>query len=83
MLADLGLPRGALGLALAGFNLGVETGQLTLVAVTFPLIYLLQSAPIYRRLILPAGSMVIALVARLWLIERSLDLDLKSLLPAA
>lgn len=35
-LADLGLPDGQRGLALAAFNLGVEAGQLAFVAVAFP-----------------------------------------------
>ena len=37
VLADLGLPQGALLLALVGFNLGVEVGQLAIVGVLVPL----------------------------------------------
>ena len=36
-LADLGLPRGAVGTSLFGFNLGVELGQLAVVAVAVAL----------------------------------------------
>ena len=42
MLADLGLPQGALLLALVGFNLGVEAGQLAIVAAFLPLAYALR-----------------------------------------
>ena len=35
-LQDLGLPTGSLALSLAGFNVGVELGQLAIVAVFLP-----------------------------------------------
>ena len=42
VLVDLGLPREALALALVGFNLGVEVGQLAIVAVFLPLAFALR-----------------------------------------
>ena len=39
VLAELGLPQDALVLALLGFNLGVELGQLAIVACFLPLAY--------------------------------------------
>ncbi|MGZ5780885.1 MAG: HupE/UreJ family protein, partial [Burkholderiaceae bacterium] len=42
VLTDLGLPQDALILALVGFNLGVEGGQLTIVAVFLPLAFSLR-----------------------------------------
>ena len=39
VLSDLGLPQGSLLLALIAFNLGVELGQLAIVAVFLPLAY--------------------------------------------
>jgi len=76
VLADLGLPRGALALALVGFNLGVELGQLTIVAVFLPTAYLLRHGWFYRRLVFTGGSWLIALVAAIWLVERAFDLKL-------
>lgn len=35
VLSDLGLPQNALILALVGFNLGVEVGQLAIVSVFY------------------------------------------------
>ena len=43
VLADLGLPRGPLALALVGFNLGVELGQLAIVAAFLPLAFALRA----------------------------------------
>ncbi len=78
VLADLGLPQGALLLALVGFNLGVEAGQLAIVAAFLPLAYVLRSSGFYRRLVFGGGSAVIALVALVWLAERALDVKIWS-----
>jgi hypothetical protein len=78
VLAELGLPRDALVLALVGFNLGVEAGQLAIVAVFLPLAYLLRRTGFYRRVILLGGSMMIVAVAMIWLLERALNMKLIS-----
>ena len=70
VLADLGLPREALALALVGFNLGVEAGQLAIVAVFLPLAYALRRSAFYRRAMMFGGSLLIAALASIWLIER-------------
>ncbi len=74
VLSDLGLPRSALALALVGFNLGVETGQITIVGMFLPLAYLLRRTRLYRDFVLVGGSCAIVAVAALWFVERALDL---------
>jgi len=76
VLADLGLPQDALLLALFGFNLGVELGQLAIVAAFMPLAFGLRQSWLYRRVALQAGSLVIAAIAMLWLVERALGITL-------
>ena len=76
VLVDLGLPQGALALALLGFNLGVETGQLAIVAVFLPTAYLLRRSAFYRRVVLMGGSLVITALALVWFVERAFDLKL-------
>jgi hypothetical protein len=76
VLTDLGLPRGLLVLALLGFNAGVETGQLAIVAVFLPLAFLLRGTWFYRRAALVGGSLAIALIAGAWLLERAFDVKL-------
>ena len=76
VLADLGLPQDALLLALVGFNLGVECGQLAIVAVFLPLAYSLRAHWVYQRLIFIGGSLVIAALAAVWLLERAFNLEL-------
>ena len=78
VLADLGLPRGALLTALVAFNLGVELGQLAIVALFLPLAWWLRDSWMYRRLALYAGSAAVAMLAIAWLLERALDLSLIS-----
>ncbi|HYD62602.1 MAG TPA: HupE/UreJ family protein [Noviherbaspirillum sp.] len=76
VLADLGLPSDALVLALVGFNLGVEAGQLAIVSAFLPLAFALRRTQFYRRVILLGGSLLIALVASAWFVERAFDLKL-------
>jgi hypothetical protein len=73
VLGDLGLPRAALAPALLGFNLGVEAGQLALVTAFVPLAFALRDSVLYRHCVLAAGSVAIALLAGIWLLERSLE----------
>src|SRR5262249_49916890 len=53
VLMDAGLPAASLARVLVGFNLGVEAGQLTVVALAFPLVSLAQAR---RPALLDVGS---------------------------
>ena len=70
-LTELGLPESTLLIALVGFNLGVEVGQVAIVAVFLPLAFALRETWVYQRLVLVAGSLLIAVVAAAWLVERA------------
>lgn len=76
VLTDLGLPRSSLAIALVGFNLGVESGQLAIVAAFLPVAYALRQTWFYRTLVFTAGSMAIAAIASVWLVERAFNLKL-------
>jgi hypothetical protein len=76
VLADLGLPREALVLALVGFNLGVEVGQLAIVLVFLPLAYALRRTLLYRRVVFVGGSLMVVALAGTWLAERLFNLEL-------
>lgn len=83
-LQDLGLPTGSLALALSGFNIGVEAGQLVIVAMFLPIAFAIRDTWIYRRVIFTAGSTAIAVIAAVWLVERTCDVQLvlaRNLLP--
>jgi HupE / UreJ protein len=76
VLGDLGLPQNTLVLALVGFNLGVEAGQLAIVAAFLPIAYSLRNTIFYRRVVLYGGSGVIAILALVWLVERAFDMKI-------
>jgi hypothetical protein len=76
VLAELGLPKDALVLSLLGFNVGVEIGQLAIVACFLPAAYLLRNTPFYRKGVFLGGSVLVVLVALVWLAERALNLKL-------
>jgi len=75
-LLDLGLPAHAMVVPLLAFNLGIELGQLAIVALLLPLIFVLRETSLYPRLMLRAGSSAIAVLSGLWLVERAFDLRL-------
>ena len=71
VLAEIGLPAGSLLAALAGFNLGVEAGQLAIVAVFVPLAFAVRGTWAYRTLGLRFGSVAAAGVAAFWIVQRA------------
>jgi hypothetical protein len=75
VLQALNLPRADLMLSLVGFNIGVEAGQIALVALLLPFAYLFRARSAYPRTVLTGGSIATAAIASGWLLERSLDLQ--------
>ena len=76
VLRDLGLPQDALLIALVGFNVGVEAGQLVIVSAFLPVAYWLRATWIYRRLVFLGGSLAIVAVAGIWLVERAFNMKI-------
>ncbi len=71
VLGDFGLPEGQFISALIGFNIGVEVGQLTVIAVAFLAVGLwFRDKPWYRRVISIPASIAIAIIGIWWCIER-------------
>ncbi|MDO3386556.1 HupE/UreJ family protein [Gilvimarinus sp. SDUM040013] len=70
VLGELGLPKENTVLAVLGFNIGVELGQLAIIMLVLPVLMLSRYGLWYRRWAMPAGSLVIALFGVQWLIAR-------------
>jgi hypothetical protein len=68
--ANVGLPRENFLIGLVGFNLGVECGQLAVIAGAFLLVGWFRHRPWYRKVIVIPASSVIALVALFWTFQR-------------
>ncbi|MET3496311.1 HupE/UreJ family protein [Variovorax boronicumulans] len=72
-LGEIELPTRQFVLALLQFNLGVEAGQLAVVAVALVVLLALRNWRRYPPLVLQGGSMAAVAVATVWLCERVLD----------
>ena len=73
VLKELGLPRSEFLTALVTFNMGVEAGQLTVIALAFgAFAYWRGNRPSYRRFVVQPASLVIALVGVYWTVQRAI-----------
>ena len=70
LLIEAAAPSGLLPWALAGFNLGVEAGQLTAVTAWVLLSQLVVRQPWYHRVVVRGGSAVLILLASVWVWQR-------------
>ena len=72
VLGDLGLAQGQFVLSLIAFNIGIESGQLTVIAIGFATLALpFGKSPLYRSCVVIPGSTMIALVGVWWAFERT------------
>jgi len=71
-LAEIGLPDGEIPMALLAFNLGVELGQLAIVATALLALAVLARAPHAEKPALRFAAYAIGIVASAWLIARVL-----------
>jgi hypothetical protein len=67
----LGLPRSEFLPALVSFNLGVESGQLTVISLAFLAVGLFRSRAWYRQAVVVPASCLIAAVGLYWSIQRA------------
>lgn len=74
VLMDLNLNRNSLLTSLLSFNLGVEIGQLAIVALFIPIAYKIRNSWVYEKLFLTGGSIIISVIALVWFIERAFNL---------
>ena len=74
-LSEMGVLGEHLGLSLFAFNLGVEIGQVVIVAAIFPLLFLLRRFTWYRKLFLPAAAVFMILVSSAWVVERAFGVN--------
>jgi hydrogenase/urease accessory protein HupE len=73
-LSDLELPRYALGWSLASFNLGVEIGQLMIIAVVMPLLMSMERhTPAWRASLVRFASIAIAAGGLVVSIQRAIS----------
>ncbi len=71
ILSEFGLSTGGFATGLIAFNIGVELGQLSVIALCFLLVGWAMKTPDYRSYVVRPASLMIALVAGYWTIERA------------
>jgi hypothetical protein len=76
VLSELELPPVAFGWALFQFNLGLELGQLAMVLLVVPVLYLLRQRTLYVPGVMVTGSLGAIMLAGVWLVERTADVSL-------
>ena len=76
VLGELGVLGENMALSLFGFNLGVEIGQVAIIVVVFPLLYLLRNQTFYKIIFLKTGAAMLILIAFYWFLERAFELDI-------
>jgi hypothetical protein len=72
VLSELGLPRSQFLTALVAFNIGVEAGQLAVIAMAFAVVgwWRRSQAASYRRWVVVPASLAIAIVGAYWTVTR-------------
>jgi hydrogenase/urease accessory protein HupE len=74
VLRDLGLPRSEFLTALVTFNVGVEAGQLSVIALALAAVaYWRSNSVTYRRFVVQPASVLIASIGLFWTIQRALS----------
>ena len=58
-------------MALAGFNLGVELGQLALLVVGFPVLYYLGKKRVYQKGAVPVMLAATGAISLFWVVQRA------------
>ena len=72
VLRDLGLPHSQFLTALVAFNLGVEGGQLAVIATALAVVaYWRRNQLSYRRFVVQPASLAIALTGLFWTVQRA------------
>ncbi|MEO1575982.1 MAG: HupE/UreJ family protein, partial [Pseudomonadota bacterium] len=76
ILGGIGIPPRYMVHSLLGFNVGVELGQVVIVCLLFPLLYVLRRSNFYIKGVLRAGAIALIVVSLYWFIERGFEIDL-------
>jgi len=76
VLGEKGLSGDFMTLSLLGFNVGVELGQVLIICMIFPFLFLLRKLKIYPPII-KYGSIALIFISIYWFIERAFDIDLQ------
>ncbi len=75
VLGEKGLSGDYMVLSLLGFNVGVELGQVLIICMVFPFLFLIRKQNFYSSII-KYGSVILIFISIYWFIERGFEVDL-------
>lgn len=75
VLGDLGIKGEFLTMTLFGFNLGVEIGQVAIIALIFPILYFIRKIKFYPHFLVYL-SVLLIIISLYWFVERAFDYDM-------
>lgn len=75
VMADLGITGEFLTLTLLGFNIGVEIGQVIIIAMIFPILFLIRNLKLYPKFLVYL-SVLLIIISLYWFVERAFDFDM-------
>jgi len=75
LVSDLDISTSSQLVSLLGRNVGIEIGQVVVILLLFPALFLLRRTPTYQPLLVVA-SLALAAFATFWMIERVFEVDL-------
>lgn len=75
LVSDLDISQSSQLVSLLGRNVGIEIGQVVVILLLFPALFLLRRTAAYRPFLM-IGSVVLAAFATFWMIERVFEVDL-------
>jgi len=73
VLREMGISSGETGILmpLLSFNLGIETGQITVAAIVLPMIWWINNNVLIAERLLKGCSLSVCLMGTYWLLERT------------
>ncbi len=75
VLGELGFKGEFLTLSLLGFNIGVEIGQIVIIAMIFPVLFLIRKLRLYPKFLVSL-SFILIIISLYWFTERVFDVNL-------
>lgn len=78
VMADIGMQGEFMVLTVLAFNIGVELGQVAIIAVLFPILFLIRKQRWYVPVVVRLGSMFLIGLACIWLVERLFGIQILS-----
>lgn len=77
VLGEMGITGKNMALSLVGFNVGVEIGQLVIVCVIFPFLFMMRLSKLYTHFFVYVAAATTIFISIYWFIERAFGVDLR------